>query len=163
MISNSDSSVWSAGADYEIASNYTVGTAYLRSYEVSVDEGPSESDRLSAYLEYDERFILNFSLFTENRDYVEIDREDDSYGGQLTGELPFNEKTGITGLFRYQNFDRSGFDAEEYDRYSTNFSFYYKTRLGRISTGYIYNRNDSDLNSEDYTNNIGFINASLRF
>ena len=163
VISNSDSSVWSAGADYEIASNYTVGTAYLRSYEVSVDEGPSESDRLSAYLEYDERFILNFSLFTEKRDYVEIWRDDDSYGGQLTGELPFNEKTGITGLFRYQNFDRSGFDAEEYDRYSTSFSFYYETRLGRISTGYIYNRNDSDLNSEDYTNNIVFINTSLRF
>jgi len=94
---------------------------------------------------------------------VEINRTDDSYGGQLSGELPFNDKVGVTGLFGYTNFDRSGFEAEEYDRYSTSFSFYYETRLGRISTGYIYNRNDSDLNSEDYTSNIGVINASLQF
>ncbi len=163
VTSDSDSDVWSANVDYEITSNYTVGTAYSVSYIVSVQDGASETDRLSAYLEYDDRFMLNFTLFANNSDYVEINRKDDSYGGQLSGELPFNDKTGITGLFRYTNFDRSGFDAEEFDRYSTKLSLYYETRLGRVSAGYIYNRNDSDLNNEDYTNNIVFINVSLRF
>ncbi len=96
-------------------------------------------------------------------DYVEIDRSDDSYGGELSGELPFNDKTGISGLVRYTNYDQSGLDAEQYDRYSTELALYYETRLGRISTGYIFNKNDSDLNSEDYTNNIVFANASLKF
>jgi len=163
VISNSDTSVWSVSADYEITSDYTVGTAYENSYVVSVDDGPSETDRFSAYLEYDERFIVNFTLFVNNSDYVEINREDDSYGGSISGELPFNDKTGITGLFRYENFDRDGFDAEEFDRYSTRFSLYYETRLGRVSTGYIYTNNDSDRSDEDYTNNIVFINASLKF
>ena len=155
--------IWSASVDYEITSNYTVGTQYTRSVDISVDDGLSKNDRYSAYLEYDDRFTLNFTLFGGSSDYVEIDQEDDTYGGSLSGELPFNDKVGVTGLLRYTNFDRTGLDEEEYDRYSTRFALYYETRLGRISTGYIFNKNDSDLDDEDYTNNIVFINASLQF
>ena len=158
-----DTDTWLASADYDITSSYTIGTKYTKSIDISVDDGVSKSDRYSAYLGYDDRFTLNFTLFGASSDYVEINRTDDSYGGQLSGELPFNNKVGVTGLLRYTNFDRTGLDAEEYDRYSTKLSLYYETRLGRISTGYIYNRNDSDLNSEDYTSNIVFMNASLRF
>ena len=53
--------------------------------------------------------------------------------------------------------------AEEYDRYSTRLALYYETRLGRVSTGYIFNKNDSDLDGGDYTNNILFVDASLKF
>jgi hypothetical protein len=161
--SDSDSDTWSAGADYELSSDYTAGIQYSNNYVVSVEDGPSETDHLMAYLAYDDRFKLKFSLFTNNSSYVEINREDDSYGGELSGELPFNEKVGVTGLFRYTNFDQSGLDAEEYDRYSTKLAVYYETRLGRVSAGYIYNRSDSDLSDGDYTNNIVFIDASLRF
>ena len=158
-----DEDIWSASADYEIISNYTVGTQYTRSVDISVDDGLSKNDRYSAYLEYDDRFTINFTLFGGTSDYVGIDREDDTYGGSLSGELPFNDKVGVTGLLRYTNFDRTGLDEEEYDRYSTRFALYYETRLGRISTGYIFNKNDSDLDDEDYTSNIVFINASLQF
>lgn len=171
--SDSDSDTWTAAADYEISSNYTTGVQYTKSYVVSVDDGPSETDRLLAYLAYDERFSLRFSLFTSSRDYVEIERSTDSYGGELSGDLPLNDKVGVTGLLRYTNYEddsfvvvipgQSGIDAEQYDRYSARFSLYYATRLGRVSAGYIYNRNDSDLDDEDYTNNIVYISAALRF
>ena len=82
---------------------------------------------------------------------------------ELTGELPFNDKTGMTGLLRYANYDQSGVYEEQYDRYSAKFAVYYETRLGRVSTGYIFNKNDSDLDNEDYTNNIVFVDASLKF
>jgi hypothetical protein len=94
---------------------------------------------------------------------VEINRKDDFYGGELSGELPFNNKVGVTGLLRYTNHDRSGVEADEFDRYSTQLATYYATRLGRLSTGYIYNRSDADSDSEDYTNNIVFVAASLKF
>lgn len=163
VISDTDSDVWSASADYEISSNYTVGTSYSQSYTVSVDEGPRESDSLSAYIEYYKRYTVNFSISTSNNDYVEIDREEDTYGAVLSGELPFDDKTGITGLLRYSNFDRSGRDAEEFDRYGLRVSYYYDIRLGRLSTGYIYNRTESDADNGDYDNNIIFLSASLRF
>ncbi|MGK2907448.1 MAG: TIGR03016 family PEP-CTERM system-associated outer membrane protein [Desulfuromonadales bacterium] len=183
---DSDSDTWSAAADYEISSNYTTGVQYSKSYIVSVEDGPSETDYLLAYLAYDERFSLRFSLFTSSSDYVEIKQSTDSYGGELSGDLPFNDKVGVTGLLRYTNYDdsgietsptvidtdnsfviiipgQSGLDAEEYDRYSMKFALYYETRLGRVSTGYIFNKNVSDLDSEDYINNIVYVDASLKF
>ena len=113
--------------------------------------GTTKNNQYSAYLQYDDRFTLNFTLFVRNSKYVEIDREDDSYGGSLSGELPFNDRVGVTGLLRYANFDQTGLFDEQYDRYSARFSLYYEIRQGRVSTGYIYNRNDSDLNDSDYT------------
>jgi hypothetical protein len=158
-----DTDIYSATADYEITSNYSIGAEYNKSVGVSVDEGATKDTRYSAYLQYNDRFMLNFTIFVRNNEYVEINREDDSYGGSLSGELPFNEKTGITGLFRYTNFERSGIEDEEYDRYGTRFSLYYDTRLGRVSTGHIYNRTEYVRGGEDYDNNIIFISASLRF
>ena len=183
---DSDGQTWSAVADYEISSNYTTGVQYTKNYVVSVDEGPSDTDLFKVYLAYDERFSLKFSLFTSNSDYVEVNRSTDSYGGELSGDLPFNNKVGVTGLLRYTHYKdsgievpptlidndnsfvivipgQSGLDKEKYKRYSTKFALYYETRLGRVSTGYIFNKNDSDLDSGDYTNNIVFVDASLKF
>lgn len=161
--SDSDSDTWSASADYQITSAYSAGVSYTKDYTVSVEDGPSDSDRFTVYLQYDDRFMLRGSFFIAKSDYVEIDRSDDFYGAELSGELPFNDKTGVTGLLRYTNYDQSGLYEEQYDRYSTKLAVYYATRLGRISTGYIFNKNDSDLDSEDYTNNIVFVDAALKF
>ncbi len=184
---DSDADTWSLAADYEITSNYSTGVEYSKNYAVSVQNGPSDTERLAAYLAYDERFSLKFSLFASTNDYVEIDRSTDVYGGELSGDLPFNEKIGVTGLLRYTNYDRteretaplafsdgntvviitngdaSGLEAEQYDRYSMRLALYYATRLGRIAAGYVYNQNDSDLSNADYTNNIVYLEASLKF
>ena len=186
VLSDSDAQTWSVELAYELSSNYTAGIRYSTDYVVSVEDGPSERDYLQVYLEYEERFGLDVSLFASSRDYVEIDRSTDSYGAELSGDLPFNEKVGLTGLVRYTHFDDSGvevavatitggngiivvdvdrFDlfAEEYDRYSTRMSLYYATRLGRVSAGYIFNLNESDFDDADYTNNIIYLEASLKF
>ena len=158
-----DTDVWLVSFNYEITSKYRVGMVYSKSVDVSVSDGTTESNNYSADLDYDDRFNLNFRLFASDSDFVEIDQEEDTYGGQISGELPFNEKIGITGLFRYTNFDRTGFEKEQYDRYSTRFSLYHDMRHGRISAGYTYNRNESDLDDGDYDNNIVFVSASLTF
>ena len=158
-----DTDEWLAGANYEITSNYSVGMQYSKSVNVSVNDGTTENYNYSANLEYDDRFTINFRLFATTSYYAEVDREEDSYGGELSGERPFNEKTGINGLFRYTNYESTGEFDEQSDRYSTKLSLYYETRLGRLSTGYIYNRNESDLDDGDYDNNIVFVSASLTF
>jgi hypothetical protein len=158
-----DTDEWSASVDYEITSSYTIGTAYVKSVVISVDDGPSDNDRFSAYLNYSDRFTLNLTMFTNSSSYVELDRDNDSYGGVLSGELPFNDKVGLRGLISYANYDETGDEPEEYDRYSALLALYYEIRMGRISTGYTYTQNDSNLNVEDYTNNIIFVEASLSF
>ena len=99
-----------------------------------------------------------------NRKYVEIDRDTDSYGGVLSGELPFNDKVGLRGLVSYANYDETGDDPSEYDRYSALLALYHEIRLGRISAGHTYTQNDDNRNNDDdYTNNIVFVEASLSF
>jgi len=53
--------------------------------------------------------------------------------------------------------------SEEYDRYGARLAFYYDIRLGRLSAGYTYSRNESDLEENDYTNNIIYLQANLTF
>jgi hypothetical protein len=163
VISNSDSPTWLANISYKISSALTIGTSYSKDYVISVEDGPTEDRLASAKIVYDDYYKISFNIYKNKSKYVEISREDDFYGGELTGELPFNDRIGLTGLLRYDNFDRTGLDAEKYDRYGTRLALYYQTRLGRISTGHVYNRNDSNSNDQDYTGNIVFVNAALLF
>ncbi len=61
--SDSDSDTWLASADYEITSVYTAGATYTKDYTVSVEDGPSDSERFTAYLQYDDRFKLRGEIF----------------------------------------------------------------------------------------------------
>lgn len=161
--SDTDTSIWSANADYEITSSYKAGAAYKRDYDVTVNDGPVLAEDFTAYVSYDDKYKLKCSLFAYYNDYIETIREDEAYGGEVSGELPFDDKTGITGFFRYTNYDEDSLFPQKYDRYSTNIALYYETRLGRISGGYTFNHNDSDSRFRDYTNNIIYVNAALRF
>jgi hypothetical protein len=53
--------------------------------------------------------------------------------------------------------------SEKYDRYGANLSLYYDISMGQLSAGYTYTLNESDLDDEDYTNNIVYLQASLSF
>jgi hypothetical protein len=158
-----DSDTWDVSADYEISSTLKAGISYAKDYEVTVEDGPSDRDKYSAYLEYDDRIKFRVSAFMTKDEYVEIDRENDSFGGDLNSTLPFTDKSGVMLGLNYTNYDQSGVEAEEYDRYGAICSLYYDISRGRLSLGYTYTRNDSDLEDEDYTNNIAFLAASLSF
>ncbi len=160
---DTDSSVWDAKADYEISSTVKTGIAYVKSYTVTVEDGPSDSDRITAHVAYDDRMNIRLSAFISKEEYVEIDRKNDSFGGDLGGTFPFTDKTGLDWGLRYANYDQSGFEAEEYDRYGARLALYYDISLGRLSLGYTYTRNESDLDDEDYTNNIVFLAANFTF
>jgi len=160
---DSDSDIWDARVDYEISSTLKTGLAYSLNYVVSVEDGPSEQDRLTAYLGYDDRMQILLSAFVSSENYVEIDRDSDSFGGALIGTLPFTDKYGLTWGLSYSNYDESGDEAQKYDRYGTRLALYYDIRLGRLSAGWTWTQNESDLDEEDYTNNILYLQASLTF
>jgi predicted porin len=175
---DTDSDIWEVSADYELSSTLTTGIAYSSDYSVSVEDGPSEHDRLSAYLAYDDRMEIRLSVFVANQDYVEIDRQSDSYGGDISGTLPFTDRYGLDWGLSYDKYDESSSElrlagtgdsislidtSEEYDRYGVRLAFYYDISMGRLSAGYIYTRNESDSDESDYTNNILYLQASLTF
>ncbi len=156
-----DSTLFSGQADYQISSVFTVGAAYVEDISASVEEGARERQEVSAYLAYANRSKVRLTVFQTRDDYLEIDRRDVGMGVTLDGDVPITNKKGIAWLLSYTDYEEG--DLEEYQRYGGRLEFYHQLRLGRLSLGYTYNRNDSDMPSEDYDNNIVFAQVALRW
>ncbi|MDY0269708.1 TIGR03016 family PEP-CTERM system-associated outer membrane protein [Trichloromonas sp.] len=156
-----DSTLFGGQADYQISSVLSVGAAYEEDISASVEDGARERQEVSAYLAYANRSKVRLTVFQSREDYLEIDRQDDGMGATLDGDVPITNKKGIAWLLSYTDYEEG--DLEEYQRYGGRLEFYHQLRLGRLSLGYTYNRNDSDMPSEDYDNNIVFAQVALRW
>jgi hypothetical protein len=154
-----DARQYGAQADYQISSVFTAGVAYQDDISASVDEGARDQQKYSAYFAYADRSKIKLSLFTTCDDYLEINRTDDSWGGTLDGDVPITNKKGITWLLSYTDYSEG--DLQDYQRYGGSIEVYHQLRLGRVSLGYTYNRNDSDIALDDYTNNIVLAKLTL--
>lgn len=156
-----DSTLVSGQADYQISSAFAVGAGYNEDISDSVDDGAREQKKYSAYLRYSDRATVALTLFQTRDDYLEIDRQDDSRGGSLSGEVPITNKKGISWLVNYTDYE--GGDLEDYQRYGARLELYHQLRLGRVSLGYTWNRNDSNFKENDYINNIVFAQLALHW
>ena len=93
-----------------------------------------------------------------------MERQDDVVGGSLGAEIPLSDKFGVGSLLSFTDYDKDYLNySEQYQRYGVRLSLYRELRLGRISVGYTYNRNDSDIKLQDYTNNIFYVQLNLRW
>ena len=156
-----DSTLFGAQADYQISSTFSTGAAYQEDISASVEDGARERKKTSGYLAYAGRSKVRLTLFGTRDDYLEINRRDVGMGATLDGDVPITNKKGIAWLLSYTDYEEGNY--EEYQRYGGRLEFYHQLRLGRLSLGYTYNRNDSDIPSEDYDNNILFAQVSLRW
>ena len=156
-----DSTLFGGQADYQISTTFSAGASYQEDISASVEDGARERKKTSAYLAYAGRSKVRLTVFGTRDDYLEINRRDVGMGATLDGDVPITNKKGIAWLLSYTDYEEG--DLEEYQRYGGRLEFYHQLRLGRLSLGYTYNCNDSDLPSEDYDNNIVFAQVSLRW
>ena len=156
-----DSTLFGGQADYQISTTFSAGAAYQEDISASVEDGARERKKTSAYLAYAGRSTVRLTVFGTRDDYLEINRRDVGMGATLDGDVPITNKKGIAWLLSYTDYEEGNY--EEYQRYGGRLEFYHQLRLGRLSLGYTYNRNDSDIPSEDYDNNIIFAQVSLRW
>ena len=156
-----DSTLFGGQADYQISTTFSAGAAYQEDISASVEDGARERKKTSAYLAYAGRSTVRLTVFRTRDDYLEINRRDVGMGATLDGDVPITNKKGIAWLLSYTDYEEGNY--EEYQRYGGRLEFYHQLRLGRLSLGYTYNRNDSDIPSEDYDNNIIFAQVSLRW
>lgn len=156
-----DTNLFGGQADYQLSRTLSVGTSYQEDISDSVDEGARKSKKYSLHGAYSDRSKISLSLFKTRSDYLEIQRQDDSQGVVLAGDLPMTNKYGIGCQFNFTDYEQG--DGEDYLRYGARFDFYRTLRIGRLGLGYTWNRNDSDLDTSDYTNNIVFAQLTLRW
>lgn len=157
-----DSTLSGGEANYQISEDYVMGTGYQEDISDSVNEGARQGERIYAFLRYADRSSVNLNVFRREDRYLEIDRFDTVYGASLSGDTPLANRKGVTWLLSYSDFD-DAIENERYQRYGARVALYHELRLGRMSLGYTRNQNQSDLDLNDYTNNIIFADLVLRF
>ena len=158
---STDYDAWQYGAqaDYQMTRVWSAGFVYQDDISASVDDGARDQQKYSAYFAYADRSKIKITFFTTRDDYLEIDRLDESWGGTVNGEVPITNKKGITWLANYTDFSEG--HIQDYQRYGGRIELYQQMRLGRMSLGYTYNRNNSDIADNDYINNIVLIKVTL--
>lgn len=159
-----DSNLLGVRMDYQLSRTLSLALAYQEDINASVDDGAREQKKYTFSLGYEERISAWLELFSRSEDYLELERQDDVVGGSLGAEIPLSDKFGVGSLLSFTDYDKDYLNySEQYQRYGVRLSLYRELRLGRISVGYTYNRNDSDIKLQDYTNNIFYVQLNLRW
>jgi outer membrane usher protein FimD/PapC len=157
-----DTNLLGLSMDYQLSRTLFFSLAYREDIETSVEDGAQDSREYTCSLNYAGRISTSLQLFTRTDDYIEEERQDDAVGGILSVEIPFTHKYGVNTLLSYTDYDEDAFEySEEYQRYGLRIGLFRELRIGRVSIGYTYNRNDSDMYAEDYTNNIIYTQLAL--
>jgi len=159
---NDDSDIWDANANYQITEAVSFKIGYALNFASSVDAGTSKNETMFASLTRQGTVSLSLRAFKQDDTYIEEDREDESTGVVATASYPITPSlTGrVTGLYTYDKFLP---EDEKVDRYGAGISFDYALRLMTISLGYSYDRSDSDIDENDYTNNRAWVQAKITF
>lgn len=150
---------------YQLSAPMTLTLGYSQDFTTTAEDGLTETQEASFGAAYEKELLTAATeLFWNNSEYVRQDREDEAYG------VRFDLSRNLTRLFivsadaEYERatYDDPGVD-EEVDRFTVGASFAYEYRRFLASLGYRYRISDSDIDVNDYTNNIVTISATVRF
>jgi len=162
--------VWSVTIDYIVSDRLNMGLYYGRDYSVSVDRGISESDDARATITYQDRLNVSLEGFARKSKYGEegiefhnaADTEDQSIGGLLQLSYPLGKRFTINFDTDYTYWEFKP-DNEKVDRYAFAGSIDYNLlRNLDISLSYTYRINDSNMDENDYRNNIAILSIGYR-
>ena len=159
---NEQSLLWDLALDYQPGSRWQAGLAYREDFSQSVNEGLTRSKRLEAIFNYLERLPTSLLLYAEKQDYQTEDREDRSVGGNFKLTIPFASRlvldlTSEASVWRFLPEDEDAF------RYGAGLAASYRFKIGTLTAGYRYRASDSDLDENDYRNNVVYAQLSLTF
>lgn len=150
--------------DYQLSRTHWLALAYQENITASVKDGARKRKEYICTLGYQDRIMATIELFSLRDDYLELKRRDDVWGGNFSAEVPLSAKYGVHTLWRYANYKEDALIYDEdHQRYGFLLAFYRELRLGRISFGYTYNRNDSNIKTENYDNNIIYAQVALHW
>ena len=152
--------VWNILAQYEVAKNISISGGYAIDFLDSVQEGTYENKVATGTVSYTGKIPVNFTVFKKDDTYLSADREDESKGVTIGATIPITPKIDCRLNGRYTKYKFFP-DDEKTDRYGLQINFEYKLKKTVFSLGYTYNQNDSNIDHNDYKNNIVWAQVSL--
>jgi len=155
-----DSFVWNIKADYLLTESLALSAGYAEFFSDSVSVGAYKRKSSTGSISYSGKSTLTLSGFRNIDKYIITDREDRSRGVALGSSIPITSR--ITGVLtgRYIHYEFLP-EEENVDRYGLGLSFNYILRMLTATLGYTHNLSDSDVEFNDYRNNIAWLQLRL--
>jgi hypothetical protein len=163
---NENGRTWDLGLHYEASKSLTLETVYTYNYVPSVSQGFSKVEDWSGFIRYHRRLSADLHVYYTKTTYAEdgIDNkaeytEDKATGASLTFSYPLSRHitAKLNTDYTYWKFKP---ENEKVDRYGIGPSLDYSFRKFNVGLSYYYRVNNSDINENDYRNNIGMLEVS---
>jgi len=139
----------------------TIFYRYETSCQNSIDSGALILRRHSLGWDYQARVHITWSMFSQKEDYQEEDWTDESLGTDASLIVPVHRRLDLTLSYEWVNTDYEP-DGEKVRYHSTNTGI--RWRLSphfQCAAGYRYSGNDSNIEMNDYRNNVTYIRVSM--
>ncbi len=164
---DADSLIWNVMANYTLSERFTLGAYYSQDFYDSVNEGAVKRETTGGSIKYNHAIEATLAGFYTNSDYETEDRQDKSAGGTLSAKVPLgaNLAANVGGSYTHYRFspDEVITVTEKVNRYTAQASLDYTLRILTMGLGYIWNYNDSNVDVNDYRNNIIWLQARLTY
>ncbi|MCK4503164.1 MAG: hypothetical protein KAU22_09015 [Desulfuromonadales bacterium] len=152
---------------YQLSEPVTISLAYSHDFNTTIEDGLREIREASIGASYNrDSLIASTEVFWNESDYFSIDRNDEVYGVRcdFTRSLARALSINIDAEYERAEFVDFNPDSDEViNRLTIGTSLDYEYNHFLASLGYRYRINESDLDGNDYDNNIVTLSVTVRF
>ncbi len=164
---DTDSLIWNAQANYLLSDRLSLNAVYSQDFYDSVNEGPVQRETVGGSIKYNHTIEAALGGFYTTSSYETEQREDDSTGATLAVRIPLGASLSgnLIGKYTHYKFSPDIITpvTEKTNRYSAQAGLDYTLRLLTLGLGYTWNYNDSNVDVNDYRNNIVWLQARLTY
>lgn len=152
----------SLAIDYLFSKVLTLEAEYVRDYTSSVTRGLTKSE--SSHLLLRRVGVSEFEgrVFAENEEFLEEETRDRAVGAAFHFRIPVYDQLYLrwSGEYRYLEYRP---EDEQSDRYSAGVRFGYVNQGLEVAISYTHRGNESNIDVNDYRNNLVMLLGSLRY
>lgn len=162
---DTDSWIWSVDVNYHYSEPVTFSLGYSQNFESTALDGLTKLREATLSANYQkETTTASVELFGNYSDYVRQNRDDKAAGIRADWSRPLGRAlaTHLDAEYEHAKYTDIGPD-EDVDRFTVGASLDYTYRRFVASLGYRFRINDSDINDNDYTNNVVTLSGTVRF
>jgi hypothetical protein len=159
------STFWKIETDYsfEAIEATSIEASYSTFFYNSTTSGIFKRRKIDVYFKTGKTFKLIINPYYSTDRYFDSDREDRVIGGTFNISRPLSKKIAfsLNGELERQKFSP---EDERVERYSLGTNLDYRVSRSIItSLGYRYNNRNSDIDTDDFHNNIVWLQAKITF
>jgi len=153
---------------YLLSRALTLSISYIRDYAVSVSRGLIQRENTAASLIYSGRTTIEGKVYFSDEKFLEDEALSDNetrdkiLGAILSFKMPLMGHVYIEGFCNYKNLNYLPVD-EKIDRYAIGSAIGYAFNKLDVSLGYTFRVNESNIDVNDYKNNLVTLQGSLRY